>query len=322
MKRAIFLFLLIFSGIAATGQTEKLIVPSDLKQQTIITEPVTLRKGYIRAGMALSYFALDRYFDKYAKKQYYPLSSWHTDFRYQLNLRYGVTDRLEVDCTIPLEDKRTRTLYQLNWPGTNTDASLSGDLKGKGLSDCEITLKYQLIPEIEDKTSLTIWQWLTFPTGQKNFTNIKSFTDFNLPVGNGAFSTGTWLTARRIKYPYSYSVYAFYAINFEGSKLMSQDDTQETKFKDGNYLRLGANFDIHLNEWIALANDLNYRYNQKGVIKYPVPEVKDPAWMFSYQPGLYFQIRRFRIAQNVDVPLLGKNNGADPLYVMMVFYTF
>jgi len=322
MKGIILIFLLLTLDFAATGQVEKLIVPSDLKQQTVVTEPITLRKGYLRAGIALSYFALDKYFNSASKKEYYSLSSWHTDFSYQISLRYGITDKFEVDCSIPLKNESTRALYMVNWPGLNSNISLSSNLKGKGLSDCELTLKYQLVPEKEDKISLTVWQWLTFPTGQKNYTNIKSFTDFNLPVGDGAFSTGTELTARRIKYPYSYSFWASYAINFQGSKLISQDDLSETKFKDGNYLMMGANFNIHLNEWIALANELNYKYNQKGIIKYTVNVIKDPAWAFSYQPGLYFQIRRFRVAEAVQVPIMGKNDSADPLYVMQVFYTF
>jgi len=322
MKKVIIIFLLLSLGFTAAAQVEKLIVPSDLKQQTIVTEPITLRKGYLRAGTALSFFALDKYFVTATQKEYYPLSSWHTDFSYQLTLRYGVTDRFEVDCAIPLKSERTRLLYYITWPGLNSNVSLSGDLKGKGLSDCELTLKYQLIPEKENKISLAAWQWLTFPTGQKNYTDIKSFTDFNLPVGDGAFSTGTELTARRIKYPYSYSVYASYTINFQGSKLISQDDKTETKFRDGDYLMLDADFSIHLNEWIALSNELNYKYDQKGIIKYTVSQVKNPGWAFSYQPGLYFQIRRFRIAEAVQVPLMGKNTSADPLYVMMVVYTF
>jgi hypothetical protein len=58
------------------------------------------------------------------------------------------------------------------------------------------------------------------------------------------------------------------------------------------------------------------------VIKYTVEEVTDPAWALSYSPGFVFQVRRFRISEIVQVPMIGKNNSADPLYVMKVLYTF
>ncbi len=48
----------------------------------------------------------------------------------------------------------------------------------------------------------------------------------------------------------------------------------------------------------------------------------DKAWCLNYQPVLNFQIRRFRLYEIVDVPVLGKNYGADPLYKLGLLYTF
>lgn len=321
--RKIFLFIIISAfSIPAISQVEKLINPADLKQQTVVTEPVTLRKGYFRAGTSLSYFALDKYFTNEAKKEYYTLSSWHADFSYQFVLRYGITDRLEVDLAIPFTRKNTEVHYNTQWPGLDADMSMSGNYKAHGLSDCDLTVKYQIIPEKENGISLTFWQWVTFPTGEKNYTDVKSFTDFNLPLGNGSFTTGSWLNLRKMRYPYSFDIYASYAIKFQGSKEIYQNETKETKFKDGNYLWLGGSFNIHLNEWIAFANNVSYKYNQKGVIKYSKEEIIDTAWILSYSPGFVFQVRRFRISEVILVPLIGKKNSADPLYVMNVLYTF
>jgi hypothetical protein len=299
-----------------------MILPSDLKQQTIVTEPVTLRKGYFRTGVSLSYFALDKYFTSATKKEYYTLSQWHTDFTFQATLRYGITDRLEVDIAVPVNSKRTQTHYEGKMPGYNTDYSLSADLKGKGLADCDLTVKYQVIPEKEKKFSLSVWQWITFPTGKKNFSDTASFINFKLPTGSGNFTTGLMVSIRKVSYPYSFGAYVRYAYEFPGSKLIEQDDKKETKFKNGNYTTVGASFNLHLNEWIALSNEFNYKYNEKGVIKYEVEKTVDPAWEFSYLPGLYFQVRRFRISEVVQVPLMGKNISADPLYHMQVQYTF
>ncbi len=322
IKKVVLLLIIAAICSSAMSQSEKVIIPSDLKQQTIVTEPVTLRKGYLRAGTAISYFALDKYFIDATTKEYYTLSSWHTDFSYQIVLRYGITDRLEVDVAIPFTSKKTEIHYNTVWPSLNADLSMSGNYTAHGLADCDFTVKYQIIPDKGDNMSLTFWQWVTVPTGVKNYTGVVSFSEFKLPLGNGSFTTGSWLNLRKIRYPYSFDVYISYALKFQGSKMIYQDDTEETKFKDGNYFWTGGSFNIHLNEWIVLSNDLSYKYNQKGVIKYSTEETIDPAWIFSYQPGLVFQVRRFRIAEVVQLPLMGKNNSADPLYVMKVFYTF
>jgi hypothetical protein len=322
MRKSVVFIIFLAIYFNAEAQVEKLINPSDLKQQTVVTEPVTLRKGYFRAGMTLSYFALDKYFVSATKKEYYTLSSWHADFTYQFVLRYGITDRLEVDVAIPFTKKKTELHYNTIWPAYDTDMSLSGNYTAHGLADCDLTVKYQIIPQKDNNISLTFWQWITIPTGEKDYSDIKSYTDFKLPLGNGSFTTGSWLNLRKIRYPYSIDVYACYGIKFQGSKRIAHDETEETKFKDGNYIWAGGSFNIHLNEWIVLANDMSYKYNQKGVIKYSPEQITDPAWTFSYSPGLVFQVRRFRITEVVQMPLMGKNNSADPLYVMKVLYTF
>ena len=322
MKKVILFLIIVAIGPLAFSQSEKMIVPSDLKQQTIVTEPVTLRKGYLRAGTVLSYFALDKYFVSATQKEYYTLSSWHTDFSYQIHLRYGITDRLEVDLTIPFTSKKTETHYNAVWPSLDSDISLSGNYTANGLADCDLTVRYQIIPDIGNNMSLTFWQWLTFPTGEKNHTGVVSDSDFNLPLGTGSFATGSWLNLRKIRYPYSFDFYLSYAIEFQGSKKIYYDDAEETKFKNGNYFWAGSSFNIHLNDWIVLTNDLSFKYNQKGVIKYSTEETIDPAWILPYQAGLVFQVRRFRISEVVQVSLMGKNNSADPLYVMKALYTF
>ncbi|HRT90726.1 MAG TPA: hypothetical protein P5257_11490, partial [Bacteroidales bacterium] len=67
--------ILFVSGISATAvsfsQTEKQLMPSDLKQQTIVTEPVTLRKGFLRVGSMLNYRVADKYFSDDGVKKYY-----------------------------------------------------------------------------------------------------------------------------------------------------------------------------------------------------------------------------------------------------------
>jgi hypothetical protein len=322
MKKILFLYLLLSALITANGQVEKLILPSDLKQQTIVTEPVTLRKGYIRTEINITYIAQDKYFSDEGMKEYYPVSMWGSKYQYNLNVKYGIADRFEIDLYVPIVDQRIENYFVLKMPATNQDLSVSSKLKGRGIGDCSIMFKYQIFPEKDNKISLSVFNEVSFPTGPKNPTDIKDFNDYKLPTGYGYFSTGIWLYARKIHYPYSYTAMAHYYYNFWGSKLIYADDAAETKFKKGDRMMVGGSFNCHLNDWIALANELYFFHFGKGEEKNVVSVKTDPSWEIDYVPKLVFQFRRFRISEFVMIPLKGKNTGSDPAYSLSVQYTF
>jgi hypothetical protein len=322
MKKIILIYLLICAGITSKAQSEKMIQPSDLKQQTIVTEPVTLNKGFFRAEAGIIYFANDKYFNESGKKEYYPFSEWGSHYRFNLSIKYGITDRFEIDIYAPVVKTKVEAYYVYKMPVVNSDESLSSKLNGFGLGDLSLWLRYQLITEKEKKISLSIFSETTFPTGPKNPSNVKSETDYKLPTGFGYFSTGIYLFANIIRYPYSASVLVNYQYNFWGSKLMNAGDTEETRFKKGNRLMAGGRFNIHLNEWIAFGNELYYIHYEKGKEKGTTDITTDSAWDIDYVPRLVFQVRRFRISELVQIPLFGKNEGADPAYSLFVQYTF
>jgi hypothetical protein len=322
MKKIILIYLLVLLSSITFGQTEKQLVPADLKQQTIVTEPATLQKGFFRTGLIFSYGAADKYFYSSTKKDYLPLSSWASNSGGQLSFEYGLTDRLMVDLNLAYSKTVQGMNYKVIWPELDTNVVYNAHNKGSGIGDSYFTVKYQIIPEKENKTSLTASLDITVPTGEKNPTNVISATQFDLPTGNGYFETGLTLTARKIKYPYSYSGYVTYNHKFDGSRLINATDKTESKFKDGDNLEMGGSFNILLNEWIAIANELNYYYRGKGEVKNVTNDKVDPAWAFSYEARLIFQVKRFRIGEGVRVPLKGKNFPADPNYVLIVQHMF
>jgi hypothetical protein len=322
MKKFILIYLLLRTGFATNAQFEKIIQPSDLKQQTIVTEPVTLRKGFFRAEAGIIYFANDKYFNESGKKEYYPFSEWGSHYRFNFSIKYGITDRFEIDVYAPVVNNKIENYYVVKMPVLNTDESNLSKLKDFGLGDMSLMLKYQLIPEKEKNISLSLFSETYFPTGPKNPSNVKSESDYRLPPDYGYFSTGIYLFANIIRYPYSASVLASYHYNFWGSKLIYAGDTEETKFKKGNRLMAGGRFNIHLNEWIAFGNELYYFHSEKGKEEGTTDITTDSAWDIDYVPRLVFQVRRFRISELVQIPLFGKNGSADPLYSLLVQYTF
>ena len=322
MKRKYLLIILLLLPVAGICQTEKQLVPSDLKQLTIVTEPSTLYKGYFRAGTAVSFGVVDKYFNNDSKKQYFLNSAWATNAGFNFLFQYGITDRLQVEAAIPVSLSIRQSESHIYVPSVDTTIDYSFTLKGRGLSDCYFTVKYQLINEKTANTSLTGSFEIMVPTGQKNPTDIKGETDYKPPVGNGCFAATTGLRFRKIQYPYSYSAYTYYIYQFAGSKIMDPADTEETSFKDGNHVDAGLNFSILLNEWIALTNELNIYYRSKDKINDQIPADAIAPWAISYEPRFVFQVKRFRIGEAVRIPLAGKGVSADPIYVLIAQYVF
>jgi hypothetical protein len=322
MKRIIIIYLLILLTSSAFSQTEKLLVPSDLKQQTIITEPVTLHKGFFRAGLLLDYRVADRYFDNSGDKQYYYNSSWGSKSAYGITLQYGITDRLQVDLISEFMNTLQETQNIEEDPATNTTVVTVDKQRGIGLGDSHLALKYQIIAEKERKFSLSGRLKATFPTGAKNPRNIKSENQYDLPVGDGTYALGLNLSARIITYPYSFSGYLTYTYNFTGEKIFNTVDQTEKQFKLGNLLETGLSWNIHLNEWIVLGNEVNFYNEEEGQIEKAPSALMPASWALSYEPSLIFQVYRFRLGESVKIPVLGKNVPADPLFVLMAQYIF
>jgi hypothetical protein len=322
MKQIIVIFIFIILPSISYCQVEKQLVPSDLKQLTIVTEPVTLRKGFFRAGFALSYGVVDKYFTDAGKKDYFLNSAWGSSSSYTLVLQYGLTNRIQVEASSDYMNTLHESQSAVFVPSADTTAIYSFTLKGHGIGDSYISLKYQILPEGDSKSSFTGRVDITLPTGEKNPTNIKSATNFDPAVGNGNFATALNLTYRKIRYPYSYTGYIGYTYKFNATKLINATDLTEKKFKDGGSFEAGGSFNFHLNDWIALANEINFYHREKNKIENIIPAGSVIAWAVSYQPQLVFQIKKFRLGEAVRIPLKGKNISADPQYVIIFQYLF
>ncbi len=322
MKKLTIICLIIIFAAPAYCQTEKQLVPADLKQQTIVTEPVTLRKGFFRAGILMNYRVVDKYFTDSGKKEYYVTSTWGSKAAYNLTLQYGLSDRFQIDLITEYMNARQESQNNEVVTGTNTTKVSVAKQKGLGIGDSHVSLKYQFLPETRYKVSFTGGLNLTVPTGEKNPKNIKSENQYDLPVGDGTYALGFSLSARSIVYPYSFTGFFSYTYNFTGSKIINAGDIKERKFRFGNLLEGGLGANLHLNDWIVMANEINYYHEGDGKIDNVVSAIMPDSWAASYEPSLIFQVKRFRLGESVKIPLKGKNVPADPLYVVMIQYVF
>lgn len=320
----ILLLIVLFTMIRVDiwSQGEDQFLPTEIKQSTVVTEPESLNKGFFRLGTTISYVASDKLFSQDGEKEFITESVWIKDWTYSLLAQYGVTDRLQVEVDIPFK----QSAYYYSWEFVAlTLGQVSEDawnLKGNGISDIDLNIRYLLLTEKSMRPSLVGDLIVTFPTGRKNPSEVQDVFDYKLPVGFGEFNLKLRFQARKIIYPVSYKIYASYSHGFGGTKIFNPIDPQELKFQSGDRIRTGVRIEMLLNDWIALSNDIEYLFFGKDDLENALPSELYSRWALSYQGGFVFQIKQFRIAEAVSVPVYGKSVSADPLYVLILQYVF
>jgi hypothetical protein len=304
----------------ANAQVQEQLTPAELKQKTIVTEPQTMYKGFFRAGVGLNYSTIDKIFDDKGDRVSLESNIWANSWFMQTFLMYGITNRLQVEVLIPYKFEQIYQSLAFEAPDQGQVGVTKWKTKGSGLGDLSATASYQLITETETRPSFTAYVTGTLPTGEKNPTNIKNEREYDRPVGAGEASVNTLLRLRKVRYPFSYSIFGSYQVYFGGEKLLDATDTEEKPFKSGSNFSAGGYFNFHLNDWIAIRNSVDYFFSLRD--EYDGVEEEEDSWVFQYYPGISFQIKQFRIDQAVTVPLFGKLSSADASYIVILQYTF
>lgn len=311
------LLLILLSGWFSTGyaQVERNVLPSELKHQTIITQPLTLNKGFLRTGLSYSHFFIDKIFDENMKKTSLSGSYSSHSANLSLMLMYGITDRLEISAGLPYvnESLNQSVVYYID----NTAETVRWSQKGNGLGDVSLGMRYLLGGRNNSGNSMVLGTSISLPTGQKNPEDIKDDLNFSRPTGSGEPVLTFETKVRKVIYPYSLSLYGSYDLHLGGEKIMVPNG-DPVKFIGGNSLALIAGTGFHVNDWIVIANDLGFGIRGKELVDGKLSEYI--PWKIDYAPYIYFQIKKLRLVQSVNIPIKGYVYGADPMYLVLVQY--
>ena len=322
MKKCIISFILL-APIMAMAQVQEQVSPTERKQQTIVTEPITLYKGFFRAGLATWYNVIDKIFLE-SKKESQPGNIWGSSFSISLYAQYGISDRLMVEVLMPYVNDAIYQSVVFELPLDFDEQYLyprKWKTESNGLGDVDFTLGYQLIQESISRPAVAAFMIATLPTGEKNVVD-NDDDDLNTyyrPTGQGEFALNTIVRLRKIKFPFSYSFSAAYKYRTESTKVIAVDEPAIT-YQNGNHLNLSGSFNFHLNDWIAFKNIAEY--NQIGKDMLEGEKIDENKWSIQYVPGISFQLKRLRLDQAVMIPIKGKYVAADPGYLLIFQYTF
>lgn len=303
-------------ALGVSGQMLEELTPIEKKQLTVVNEPQTLFKGFLRAGLSFNTTPLDKIFDNEGNRESFPSNVWATSGDVQFGIGYGVTDRFQLSASLPYRYLKLYQSVRHEVQDIGTLGTKRWQNEARGLADITIATSYQIITQVASRPSQTVTGYLRLPSGQKNPSNIKNEFEYEPALGSGEMSVIAEYQLRQIAYPYVYSVYLSYQYFAGGRKKLRPLAPSEQSFRSGSNISLGGYFNFHLNEWIALRNSAQYFFSNPDTFD-GITE-PDPSWTVQYSPGLNFQIRQFRIAQGVTIPLAGKLSAADPTYFFLV----
>ena len=320
MTRIIALFLSSYGSCYAQGQEQ--LSPRELKQKTIVTEPQTLYKGFFRAGLGLSYGVVNNIFSETGKRVPIDNNARVSSGFIQLGMIYGVTNRLQIEVAYPYNFGEIKQSVRYEVPEADQVGALKWRGVTSGFGDLNINAAYQIIRDTDSHPSTTLFVYTTLPTGEKNPTDVKNEREYNRPTGEGEASVEMQLRLRKVRFPYAYSFFGGYRVNFGGEKMnmFTPLDPTEYSFKSGNSVDVGGYFHFHLNEWLAVRNTLEVFFF--GPDEFDGEKEEESTWALFYYPGLSFQLKGFRIDQAVTMPIAGKLGGADPSFILLLQYTF
>ncbi|MEQ8416250.1 MAG: hypothetical protein RIB71_17350 [Imperialibacter sp.] len=320
MKRIGITVLFLYTlGSQIQAQTEQQILPSELKKQTLITQPATLYKGFFRTGLSGSYIFLNKVFNADSKRE--SISNFFGyGYTITASVQYGVTDRIQVELAVPFSTQTNYLSFLALFPGDNAEIQRTYKNKGSGLGDTYLSGSYQLIAGNGTKPALVARVTAFLPTGEKNPSNIVSENEYELPIGSGNFATELSLMLRQINYPFLFTSWISYKHKFPGNKIAYPFEPA-SDFHNGGLFNVSGSAGFHVNEWMAVLNDLDFDLIGRDKVEdvYVDTEAK---WALVYRPHISFQVNQIRINQALSFPLFGKMSGADPSYLIIVQYVF
>lgn len=236
------------------------LTPLQRKQLTVLSEPATLYKGFLRIGYGIKYSRHGRSFDSNG------INRTPEGFNYAGNyvdhlvsISYGIIDRVQFSVTLPYVSKDIRALVKLNQSG-NQQVAAKIDINSRGISDLQTELRFQVLKETAKLPSLVVGLGAWLPTGSNKRTILTDpitantqYKDITGGVGSSVLAT---LQVRKVIYPYLFAAELVYFFGSDG-EIIENNQTIDV---------IGANSAIwqfttgmHLNEWITLTGKVFYQ---------------------------------------------------------------
>lgn len=188
---------------------------------------------------------------------------------FDLNFRYGLTNRLELELNLPYVYRSTT--YQSVGAGGATDRYIEENVTQGGLGDVRGSLYYRLLPETTTRPDVVWNLGVRAPTGKHPYgigTREVEGSEGNLtvpeelPTGNGVWGVSTGLSVLKTLDPAIVFANLGYTYNFEKSfsDISSDPGDHPGRIDLGDALRFGFGTAFALNPRFSLSISYSHQH--------------------------------------------------------------
>lgn len=186
---------------------------------------------------------------------------------FDLNARYGLTNRLEVGINIPFV-YRTST-YQSIGDDFSTEQNSEASVSNSDLGDISVSMAYRLLPETLSRPDVVVSLGVRAPTGTDPYgISLREDPNTNLnipdelPTGNGVWGVSVGASALKTLDPAIVFANLGYTYNFEESfsDISAAEGAQPGDVKLGDTIRAGFGTAFALNERLSLSLSYSHEH--------------------------------------------------------------
>ncbi|EWH02193.1 hypothetical protein Q427_10080 [Halomonas sp. BC04] len=188
---------------------------------------------------------------------------------FDLNLRYGLTNRLEAELSLPYVYRSST--YQTIGAGGSTEDYIDANVTEGGLGDISASLYYRLLPETESRPDVVLNFGVRAPTGKHAYgvgTREIEGSEGNLtvpeelPTGNGVWGVSTGVSVLKTLDPAIVFANVGYTHNIEEnfSDISSDEGQVPGRIDLGDSIRFGFGTAFALNPRFSLSLSYSHQH--------------------------------------------------------------
>ncbi len=319
MKKYIITAILFINVIQIIQAQGKYYLPPDLKCETVITEPLNLRKGYLRASVGYAFTPVTQYFDDETgrtrltnRSNDWHISGYSSFINYYIfQAAYGISDRLNVGFSLPYRYSEGTRLINIEYVPLNEISNYEKYIYEKGFGDLNLSLGYQIIQKNNFYSKLGID--IGLPTGSMKTDTIENndYLEIRDPVGSNRYDLTVDASFKKVIYPWALCFSPYYSYYFANKR-----------WEPSSKISFSGYWGILLSSWFSVQNEWHFFYIPKYESKVLDYANEDIYVLYS---GIMIkqQVKQFRFNQLIKFPLKGSNGYSSDMYTLFsISYTF
>lgn len=309
--------------VLVTQAQELVLRPQNLKFETKITEPLSLRKGFLRGSVSYVYSPYDCYFNANGNRTKLLMNDFSMgnrsgrssyDVSYLIDFEYGITDRWGIEIGIPFIKGKSLWQEKMEVVPANYFKNESHEVETDGVADLSTYLSYQFLIRDDFFAKCAVGVYIPFG---KSFSDTISISPLSIKksasYNRDKPMISSVLDAKKIFYPFALELISSYTYYFDNDRQESFSNFQ-----------LNGHFGVLLNDWFSINNSWRYMYvfpitykEAEGIMSF----TGSRSYQLSSGVSIIQQVKHFRFNEEIQFPITGKDIASNMNLIFSIAYT-